>query len=142
MNANDVESHWRKVGENLGEPVVGYTLGKYISGGSATGPLWGVLYMTETRFFFHHYPQENWFLSLMSSQKGGAGGGSEDIQIEVPLQGATLIDPDTPTLLQRIFGTGDRIYTLRLAGREPLRFTAEHSRKRFITTLRERTVSS
>lgn len=135
MNVNDVESYWKEVGEKLGEPVVAYTLGRYLSGEDEVGPLWGILFVTDTRFFFRHFPQESWFTSLLGSKRNA----SKKVHIEIPLERSSLEEPEPRTLLQRLLGTGELVYSLIRPGREPLRFTADHTRKLFIDALRKRT---
>ena len=63
--SESTETFWKEMAESLGENVLSYTLGQYIGGLEPEGPLWGILYMTETRLFFRHFPQQSWISSLV-----------------------------------------------------------------------------
>jgi hypothetical protein len=67
------EQFWRNYEEKLGEKVLGYCLGRYISGWETFAPdLWGLSIVTASSFRFHHFPHENWFAVLTRSTMGGS----------------------------------------------------------------------
>lgn len=68
-----VDEFWRETEEQIGETVLAHGLAQYRSGGEEEGPLWGLIYVTPTRLFFRHFPQENWFSSILG---GGTAFGS------------------------------------------------------------------
>jgi hypothetical protein len=72
----NVEEFWQEYEEKTGEKVITRTLGQYISGweefdikGSTN--IWGLLIATSGGFRFHHFPQNHWLTSIMSSSKPG-----------------------------------------------------------------------
>ncbi|POR04118.1 hypothetical protein AU468_03865 [Alkalispirochaeta sphaeroplastigenens] len=98
---------WRAREEELGCPVRSFALGRYLSGREVAGPLWGLLYLTEERFFFHHFPQQNWISALGGGGSGRGGSpSSQEVVIEVPLSGELVLDRgDTPGPLARLLGS-------------------------------------
>jgi len=72
-STNDAARFWREYEERLGEKILKYSLGKYLTGWKEfEGPLWGLAIVTEGGFRFHHFPHENWIVAL--SRLGGGGG--------------------------------------------------------------------
>jgi hypothetical protein len=64
-NDDNPADFWREYGEKYGEKVLAYTMGQYLSGWAEyTTSFWGLLIATDGGFRVHHFPQENWFLTL------------------------------------------------------------------------------
>ncbi|MFA6505331.1 MAG: hypothetical protein WCT14_04490 [Treponemataceae bacterium] len=56
---------WREYSAKLGEEVLRFSLGRYVSGmRDMEGPLWGLVIVTDAGLRFHHFPHENWLASL------------------------------------------------------------------------------
>jgi hypothetical protein len=69
----EAEAFWRDYSEKLGEQVLRFSLGRYQSGiPGLSGPLWGLLIVTDAGLRFHHFPHENWIAAL--TRIGGQGG--------------------------------------------------------------------
>lgn len=70
---NEAAQFWREYEERIGEKILKYALGQYLSGSPEyKGPLWGLAIVTEGGFRFHHFPHENWIAAL--TRLGGGGG--------------------------------------------------------------------
>jgi hypothetical protein len=66
------EEFWRDYEASLGEKVLAYKLGKYLSGWDEfDGELWGLLIATSGGFRFHHFPHEGWFDAVARVTMGG-----------------------------------------------------------------------
>lgn len=75
MSNAEVDQFWREYEQKIGEKVVKFALGRYLSGWAEfDGPLWGLAIVTEGGFRFHHFPHESWISAL--SRLGGGGGGA------------------------------------------------------------------
>lgn len=73
MNNAEVDQFWREYEQKIGEKIVKFALGRYLSGWKEFGgPLWGLAIVCEGGFRFHHFPHENWIAAL--SRLGGGGG--------------------------------------------------------------------
>jgi hypothetical protein len=70
---DEAAAFWRDYSAKLGETVIKFALGRYVSGWAEFAePLWGLALATDAGFRFHHFPHENWMAAL--SRVGGAGG--------------------------------------------------------------------
>jgi hypothetical protein len=68
----DPKEFWENYETQLGEKVLSFALGQYISGWEEfTGPLWGLLIATDGGFRFHHFPHEGWLQILSRAASGG-----------------------------------------------------------------------
>jgi hypothetical protein len=66
------DEFWAEYQEKIGEKVLAFTLGRYVSGWSEfKSPLWGLLIVCENTFRFHHFPHENWIDSITRNMRGG-----------------------------------------------------------------------
>lgn len=69
---NDPEEFWKEYEAGLGEKVLSFSLGQYLSGWAAYDPpLWGLLIATDRGFRFHHFPHEGWLQALARLSGGG-----------------------------------------------------------------------
>lgn len=61
----DSEQYWKKKEDDIGEKIRGKMLAEFIDGyQNFSGPILGILFYTESAFYFQTFPRENWFLSL------------------------------------------------------------------------------
>ncbi|HOV39326.1 MAG TPA: hypothetical protein PLG79_11420, partial [Spirochaetales bacterium] len=68
----DVRSYWKKVEEELGEPILGYALGQLkVPLDEIPSLAWCLFYLTNTRVFIRYMPSERRVLSL---PMGGTAG--------------------------------------------------------------------
>jgi hypothetical protein len=71
------EEFWRDYEARIGETVLARTLGRCLSGWDdfdreGKTPLWGLLFVTDRSFRFHHFPQANWLDIFIRSPAGAA----------------------------------------------------------------------
>jgi hypothetical protein len=67
----DPDDFWKQYEANVGEKVLSYTLGQYLSGWPEyTAPLWGLLIATSGGFRFHHFPHESWIMAISRLSSG------------------------------------------------------------------------
>ena len=68
----DPQEFWREYEAALGEKVLSFSLGQYLSGWPEHDPpLWGLLIATDRGFRFHHFPHEGWLQTLSLLSSGG-----------------------------------------------------------------------
>jgi hypothetical protein len=68
----DPDDFWKQYEAGLGEKVLSYTLGQYLSGWPEYAPpLWGLLIATSEGFRFHHFPHESWIVAISRLSSGG-----------------------------------------------------------------------
>jgi hypothetical protein len=68
----DPREFWKEYEAALGEKVLSFSLGQYLSGWAEYDPpLWGLLIATDRGFRFHHFPQEGWLQILSRVSSGG-----------------------------------------------------------------------
>ena len=73
ISTNDPKAFWAAYEKEIGEKVLGHSLGRYIEGWDEFPmPLWGLLIATDAGFRFHHFPHEGW-IQAMSRIAGGGG---------------------------------------------------------------------
>jgi hypothetical protein len=69
---NDPQEFWKNYEAQLGEKVLAFALGQYLSGWEEfAAPLWGLLIATDGGFRFHHFPHEGWLTLLTRASSGG-----------------------------------------------------------------------
>jgi hypothetical protein len=68
----DPQEFWKEYEARLGEKVLSFSLGQYLSGWAEHDPpLWGLLIATDRGFRFHHFPHEGWLQTLSRLSSGG-----------------------------------------------------------------------
>jgi hypothetical protein len=78
----DPQEFWKKYEADLGEKVLSFSLGQYLSGWAEHDPpLWGLLIATDRGFRFHHFPQEGWLQFFSRFSTGGEGPSEKTIFI-------------------------------------------------------------
>jgi hypothetical protein len=69
---SDPREFWKSYEAGLGEKVLSFALGQYLSGWAEYDPpLWGLLIATDRGFRFHHFPHEGWLQALSRFSTGG-----------------------------------------------------------------------
>jgi hypothetical protein len=69
----EAEQFWNDYSAKLGEKVLRFSLGRYVSGVAGfDGVSWGLVIVTDAGLRFHHFPHENWMSSLI--RVGGSRG--------------------------------------------------------------------
>ena len=62
----DSEQYWKKKEDDIGEKISGRMLAEFIDGyQNFSGPILGILFYTESAFYFQTFPKKNWFLPLL-----------------------------------------------------------------------------
>jgi len=57
VNEKDAEQFWKKKEEDIREKIEGKSMAKFISGyQDFSGPIWGILFYTESAFIFRLFP--------------------------------------------------------------------------------------
>ncbi|MDR1249281.1 MAG: hypothetical protein LBK63_08270 [Treponema sp.] len=99
----DPQEFWKKYEAALGEKVLSFSLGQYLSGWAEHDPpLWGLLIATDRGFRFHHFPQEGWLQALSRFSSGGEAPSEKTVFIpRERILGAEL--RRETSLLKRIF---------------------------------------
>jgi hypothetical protein len=68
----DPQQFWKDYEAALGEKVLSFSLGQYLSGWAEYDPpLWGLLIATDRGFRFHHFPHEGWLQIFSRVSSGG-----------------------------------------------------------------------
>ena len=66
----DVERFWKEKEQEIGEKVKGKDMSEYISGRQELKEKsWGLLYYTESAFYFQTFTRRNWLTSLIGGGK-------------------------------------------------------------------------
>ena len=97
----DVAEFWGKKELEIGEKIRGKDMSEYISGyPEIKKRTWGLLYYTDSYFYFQIFPRKNWFTLLL-----GGGGKTENsgqsFQFRIPWDVVTeiVLPPQKNTLL-------------------------------------------
>ncbi|MDR0719776.1 MAG: hypothetical protein LBF78_09085 [Treponema sp.] len=70
--STDPAQFWQEYEKQVGEKVLAFTLGQYISGWDGEDhSLWGLIIATSGGFRFHHFPHEGWIQALTRVTTGG-----------------------------------------------------------------------
>jgi hypothetical protein len=109
----DPEEFWKQYEAALGEKVLAYTLGQYLSGWAEYAlPLWGLLIATDAGFRFHHFPHEGW-IQVLSRMTGG-GDAPKEKTIFIPRDRILAAElRKEKSLLKKIFLPGQPRLVLR-----------------------------
>ena len=70
------EEYWASIGEQLGEPVRAYALGRLVSGDDirtkgilAPSPRWGLIFITDSAVYIESGKSQNWFQKLITTRQ-------------------------------------------------------------------------
>ncbi len=138
-----VEKFWRETEESIGEAVLAQGLAQYHSGGEEEGPLWGLVYVTSTRLFFRHFPQESWFSSFLGGKNSGIGdegrsARTRDVTLEWPLSGYTHVEEEQERTSIKTVLLGKRPGRITLVAQEggrPIVLSVEHNRSAVLSAV-------
>lgn len=138
---DSIDTFWSQVAEEIGEPVLAYGLGRYISGRDEPGPLWGLIYHSATIFYYRHFPQQSWFSSLLSQRKieGRGDARGREIIYEIPLAQIKTVNASREgSWVQRILSPSPPVISLVgvFESTPPFRFTIENNGDAFLASLR------
>ncbi len=62
----DVEQFWKKKEEDIGEKIEGKSMAEFINGyQNFSGPILGILFYTESAFYFQTFPRQNFLFSFL-----------------------------------------------------------------------------
>ncbi|MEA3421773.1 MAG: hypothetical protein U9Q97_08885, partial [Acidobacteriota bacterium] len=66
----DAEQFWKKKEKSIGEKIKGKSMAEFISGyQDFSGPIWGILFYTESAFYFQTFPRRNCLFSFMRERQ-------------------------------------------------------------------------
>jgi hypothetical protein len=66
----DVEQFWKKKEEDIGEKIKGKSMAEFIGGfQNFSGPILGILFYTESAFYFQTFPRQNSLFSFMRAEQ-------------------------------------------------------------------------
>lgn len=149
---NAVETFWKETEATVGEPIVVYGLAKYISGGEEESALWGIAFVTPTRLFFRHFPQQSWVTAIMLTSTRDQSDSSKsarerDITLSWELARFDRLEDaaESEHWLRRFF-VGSQAMPLKLIPKgvhvvaedaQPVVLSVEHNRTAFVKALRE-----
>jgi hypothetical protein len=137
----EVEAFWAQTEEELGERIIIYSMAQYVDGREEAGPLWGLLYLSETALHFRYFSHENWLGRFMKSAvRSGSGTGAKkerEVVFRIDLrESSELRKPPPQGWLQRIFASRPPLLALESRGNaDPFRFTIEYRAEEFIVAL-------
>jgi len=78
----DAEKFWKEKEQEIGEEIKGRDMSEYINGYQGIRErIWGLLYYTESSFYFQTFPRKNWFTSLIGSGKTEDSGEAMNFRI-------------------------------------------------------------
>lgn len=64
----EVKKFWQKKEEEIGESIQGKSIAEYMEGYQDFNKhCWGLLYYTNSAFYFQTFPRKNWLMSLIKS---------------------------------------------------------------------------
>lgn len=67
-NKQNIEKYWKEKELEINEKIKGKQICEYISGyQELKEQTWGLLYYTQSSFYFQTFPKKNWVSSLLSS---------------------------------------------------------------------------
>jgi hypothetical protein len=97
------EEFWQGYEKQVGEKVLAFSLGQYMSGWAGEGsPLWGLLIATEGGFRFQHFPSENWISAAVRITRGGDG--PREVAIFIPKEKFVSVElKEEKSLLKKLF---------------------------------------
>jgi hypothetical protein len=106
----DPADFWRDYEEKLGERVLAYGLGRLVSGWDEfTLPLWGLLIASGGGFRFHHFPRQNWLLSIIGAGTGGEMAGEKTIFIPKEKIISSAFQTEKSVLKRLLFAVSPRL---------------------------------
>ena len=71
----NTEKFWKEKEQEIGEKIIGKDMSEYISGyQEVKEKTWGLLYYTESSFYFQTFPKKSWLTSLLGSGQGEYSG--------------------------------------------------------------------
>jgi hypothetical protein len=66
----DVEKYWKEKEQEIGAEIKGKDMSEYIGGYQGIKDrTWGLLYYTESSFYFQTFPKKNWFNSFIGGRQ-------------------------------------------------------------------------
>jgi len=66
----DVEQFWKKKEEDIGEKIEGRSMAQFIGGyRNFSGPILGILFYTESAFYFQTFPRQNSLFSFLRAEQ-------------------------------------------------------------------------
>ncbi len=78
----DVVKYWQEKEKEIGEEIRGKDMSEYLGGYSGFQErTWGLLYYTDTSFYFQTFPKKNWWTSLLGGGENEYGGVTRQFQI-------------------------------------------------------------
>lgn len=99
----EVKKFWEEREQEIGEKIHIYTLGEYRQGDlEFKPPKVGLVYITESTFYFQTFPKSNWFSSLLGGMRKKQKE-EEPVTIAVPFSLIKTAEHLKPSLMERIF---------------------------------------
>jgi len=100
---DEVRKFWEDREQEIGEKIRIYTLGEYRQGDlDFTPPKVGLVYITETTFYFQTFPKSNWFASLIGGFKKKQKE-DEPITLAIPFSLIHTAEHVKPTFMEKLF---------------------------------------
>lgn len=70
LTEKDPEQFWKKKEKDIGEKIEGKSMAEFISGyQDFSGPILGILFYTESAFYFQTFPRRNWLFSFIRAEQ-------------------------------------------------------------------------
>lgn len=78
----DMEQFWEKKEEDIGEKIKGRSMAEFIGGyQNFSGPILGILFYTESSFYFQTFPRQNLLFSFMRTEQPAREGNQLNFRI-------------------------------------------------------------
>jgi hypothetical protein len=146
-----VDAFWKETEASVGESIIVYGLAKYISGGDEESALWGIAFVTPTRLFFRHFPQQSWITAMMLTSTGDQSDKKSARERDITLSWDLsrfdrLEDTSEREHWLRRFFVGSQAMPLQLIPKgvhvvaedaQPVVLSVEHNRPEFVKALRK-----
>lgn len=134
----DVRNYWKKVEEELGEPILGYALGQLkVPLDEIPSLAWCLFYITNTRVFIRYMPSERRVLSL---PMGGSPGKPATVTLQRERIQKIDICSGKRGWWQRVFSPVIQVrfqYCLYSEGEQEICFTMESEKNQFLRQLQQ-----
>ncbi len=93
MSDTEVERFWHETEARLGERILLYSLGQYLSGYSdVRNGCWGLFFISESALHFQTFPSQNWFSAIFRGLARSRANREAETEMAFALPQASISD--------------------------------------------------